>query len=332
MKKRIFLAGFAAVFIIALIIILFVFYSLNDDYVCRIGDIKIYPGEYKVYFYEQKKFFEETGGTDIWETDIDGASAEDVAKQQTINSIAAVKIALNQWEKLNITFSEAELNSIQSEADKFYNELGSDRIEKFEVTFDDIYNIIREGQIQKKVFDYITEGFIIKDEEINEYFNEYYEANKVDLTNIKVKYIFKGFNEDKSNFNEVYRQMEEIYAKVTAGENFDELINKYSESSQKGEITLKKDSFENTVKNEIYAIGEKNKTTGIITSDSGFYIVYISKFEKPDIKNLQSKVREEYIQRKKQEVYQKQSERWLEDFPIERNNEVFSKIGIEDIS
>jgi len=332
MNKKIFaMILFTIVLAISVAAVILPFLSLNNDYVCKIGDIKVFPNEYKVYLYEQKKFFEETGGMDIWETDIDGASAENVAKQQAISSIATVKTALSQFDKLNITFSDDELENIKTEAEKFYDNLGKDRVRDFDVNQDDIYNIIKEGQIQKKVFEYITNGFHISDKELKTYFNEYYEKNKADLKKIKIKYIFKSFDKESNNYDEVYKQMQEIYNLIKKGENFDQLMNKYSESSQKEEITMKKGLFESNVETAIYSIANKNETTDIITSYNGFYIFYITEIEEPNIENLEKTVNDEYTQKKKQEIYQQQSEKWLNEFPIEINDEIFAKININDI-
>ncbi len=268
---------------------------------------------------------------DIWETDIDGASAENVAKQQAISSIATVKTALAQFEKLNIAFSNDEQENIKTEAERFYNELGEDRAKSFDINQDDVYNIIKEGQIQKKVFEYITNGFHISDKELKTYFNEYWEKNKYDLKNIKIKYIFKSFDKKKNNYDEVYNQMKEIHNLVKKGVDFDQLVNKYSESPQKNEILMKKGLLESNVEAAVYSVAKENETTDIITSYNGFYIVYITKIEEPNMEILEKTVNEEYTQKKKQEMYQRQSEKWLSEFPIEINNEIFSKININDI-
>jgi len=310
---------------------LYLYNTLNSNYVFKIGDIKISPNEYKVYLYEQKKFFEETGGTDIWETDMDGVAAEDVAKQQTINSIVAVKSALTQAEKLNISLSEDELKTVKAESDRFYNEIGSERAEKFEITADDVYNIIKEGQIQKKVFNYITNGFEISNAEFKTYFDEYYKNNKNDLTNIKLKYIFKSLNKDKSNIEEVKSEMEKINELLKKGYDFNELSVQYSESSEKNEITMKKGLFGNKAEAEIYSAKSTGLIQKVIETDNGFYIFYITNIEQPDIKELEETVKSDYIQKKKQEIYQQQSDKWLTEVTIEKNDELFSSIKISDI-
>lgn len=330
-KKIIFTLVFVVILSAAAISAITLFDFFDNNYVFKINDMKISPSEYKVYLYEQEKFFEEEGGTDIWETDFDGVPAEDVAKQNAINSIVAVKSALTQADKLNITLSEEEQKIVKADADKFYSELGAELVDKFDVTPDDIYKIIEEGQIQKKVFDYTTNGFEISDAEFNSYFNDYYNTNKSDLTEVKIKYIFKAFNKDKSNFQSGFEEMQKIHSLLESGSNFDSLMKKYSESSEKEEVDMKKGKFEDAVETAVYAIDKENSITDVITTETGFYIVKVLKITTPNISELKETVKNDYVQKKKQELYQSQSEKWSLGLSIEKNDEVFSAITINSI-
>ena len=328
-KKIILISGIVAVLLIAIISIISLSSSFNSNYVFKVGDIKNSPSEYKIYLHEQKNFFEETGGDDIWETSIDGMSAEDFAKQKTINSIVAVKSALPQADKLGITLSDDDLNTIKADSEKFFKDLGNDLVKKFDVTYDDIYTIIKEGQIQKKVFDYMTNGVKIDDSEFKTYFDDYYKTNIVDSTDIKVKYIFKSYKADKSNFDAVKSEMTKIQEELKAGKTFDSLIKKYSESNDKDAVTLEKGVFDAEVEKSISNELKENITTNIITGSKGFYIVHIAELDETPIDEIKETAKKDYLQNKKQELYQLQSENWLSDFPVEKNDELFSTINIE---
>lgn len=330
-NKIIFTLVFVVIISAVLALVFYLFGSFDNSYVFKINDEKISQSEYKVYLYEQEKFFEEEGGIDIWETNFDGVPAEDVAKENAINSIVAVKSALAQADNFNITLSEDELIAVREDADKFYSELGPELADKFDVTPDDIYKIIEEGQIQKKVFDYVTNGFEISEAEISSYFNDYYNSNKSDLTDVKIKYIFKPFKKDKSDFESVYAEMQKIHSLSENGSDFDYLINEYSESSEKGAIDMKKGKFEKDVETAVYAIDKENTTTDVITTETGFYIVKVLDITTPNISELKETVKNDYVQKKKQEIYQSQSEKWSSNFSIEKNNEVFSSITINSI-
>lgn len=337
MKKKIIIP---IIFIFAILIILAIFF-LNgafdnffnsQNYVLKIGDINISKGEYKVYLYEQKKFFEETGDEDIWETDIDGVPAEEVAKQNAINSIASVKSSLLQAERLGITLSDDDLNKVSDMADKYYSEIGDELAKKFDVTYDDIYDINKEWQIQNKVFEYITDGFKVDEKEFDRYFEEYCDENKPDITNIKVKYIFKSFDKEKNNFDTIYNQMKEIRSQIVQNSdlsNFDTFVQKYSEIDSKSEIEIKKGVFEGTVEDKILELTKKGQISDIVIGSNGFYIFYVTDYSKQDINTLKESKREEFYKNKKEEFYRQQSEKWTSELTIEKNNELFSTIKVE---
>ncbi len=303
----------------------------NTNYVLKVGNIKISPSEYKIYLYEQKKFFEETGEADIWEVDIDGTSAEDIAKQNTINSIVTVKSALQQADKLNIKLSDSDYQTITSEAEKFYNELGS-LAEKLEITYDDVYDVMEESNIQRKVFDYIANGFVIDENDFNEYYETYFNENKADLVPMKIKYIFVGFDKDKKNYDKAYSIMLGIRSKLANNEDFDTLIEKYSQSNEKSEINMKKGLFEDNVEEAVCTLGKTGDVSDIIVASNGFYIVKATYIPEVDMQAIKENAKEEYIQNKKDELYQEQSKKWSTDFAIEKNDELYSSINISDLN
>ncbi len=333
MKNKIVLIIIFSLFIIAAaVVIIFSLKSFEDDYAIKVGDnIKISRGEYMVYLYEQKKHFEQTGGADIWETDIDGVLAEDLAKQNTADSVVDVKVAIEQADKFNIELSESERSEAESEAESFFENLGEARAESFGVTYEDVRKIIEDGFIRTKVFDYITEGYTVDDEEFDEYFEEYYEENKADLVDMKIKYIFKGFNKDKSDFDEVYSQMSEVLLRAREGEDFDSLIEECSERKENTEVRMKKGIFEGAFEDAVCDMVEKGEISDIITVSNGFYIVYVSEFTPVDISSVKQAEKENYIKRKKDELYNQQREKWMNSFTVEKNDEVFSSINIKDI-
>jgi len=333
MKNKIVLLIIFSLLITALLfVIIFRLDPFKNNYAIKIGDnIKVSSGEYMVYLYEQKKHFEETGGNDIWETDIDGVLAEDLAKQNATDTIVDVKVAMEQADKLNIELSEDDLKEAKKETDKFFDELGVERTEKFGVTYDDINNIIKDGFIRTKVFDYITGGYTVNDEEFDEYFEEYYNENKADLVDMKIKYIFKGFNRDKSDFDRVYEQMSEILSRAREGEDFDDLINRYSERNERTEVKMKKGLFESAVDDVVCDMDKKGEISDIIFVSNGFYIVYVSDVNPVDISAIKQTEKENYIKRKKDELYRQQREKWINSYTVEKNDEVFFSINVKDI-
>ena len=116
--------------------------SFSNDYVIKIGNDKISRGEYLVYLMEQKKSFEQQGGTDIWEADFDGVSAEEVAKQNAVNTIVMVKTAVKQTKELGITLTEDDKKGIEAQTTELLNDFKPEDLKNLDLNKEKIYHIM----------------------------------------------------------------------------------------------------------------------------------------------------------------------------------------------
>ena len=185
---------------------------------------------------------------------------------------------------------------------------------------------------QRKVFDYIANGFVIDENDFNEYYEAYFKENKADLVPMKIKYIFVGFDKDKKNYDKAYSIMLGIRSKLANNEDFDTLIEKYSQSNEKSEINMKKGLFEDNVEEAVCTLGKTGDVSDIIVASNGFYIVKATYIPEVDMQAIKENAKEEYIQNKKDELYQEQSKKWSTDFAIEKNDELYSSINISDLN
>lgn len=316
-------------FLIFIIICIFIGYfgSIEkNDYIFKINGNKIKSEEFMIYLYEQKKSFEEKGGKDIWETDFDGIPAEDVAKQNAVNTIIFVKTALEQVESLNIKLTDEDKENIKQESNNFYESLDDEMINKYKITKNDVYNVIKESYIQNLVYKYITDGFEISETDFEAYFSEYYEKNKKQLNTVSIRYIFIK-SDEYENIQEAEKQAEDVYAKILIGDKFEQVQNRYSQSDEKGIIKVEEGKFEKNVEDAIYNL-KQNEISDIIETNSGYYIIKAEIVETPDINILKREVEEKYIYDKKQEIYKNQNDKWAMDTTIERNDDEWNKINL----
>ena len=68
----------------------------SGDWLIKIDGKSVSRMEYLIYLKETVQNYELIGGDDIWDTDFDGRTAEDVAKESAFNSLVAVKIAIEK--------------------------------------------------------------------------------------------------------------------------------------------------------------------------------------------------------------------------------------------
>lgn len=293
----------------------------ESEYVLKIDDVKIGINEYMVYLYEQEKLFESSGGQDIWETELDGTAARDYAKQNAVNTIKLVKVAVNKADELGIGITKEEEINAFKEGSKLYEEIKKNKPE-LNISEEEVSDITKEWYIQKSVFEYVTDGFEISDADFTAYFDDYYNKNKSELNDVDIKYIFiEGTN------NKSYEKAYSVYEKILTGSDFDYILNKYSDGKNET-VNLENGNFEPEVKQAGYDLTEEGQLSYIVKTASGYYILKSVKIETPDMDKLKEKFLNSYIQEKKQDIYQKQTAAWAQNVKVEKNDKVYNDIKV----
>lgn len=307
--------------IISCLLITYIFKSFtkNQDYIIKINEQSLSKEEFMIYFYEQKNIFESIGGHDIWEVDFDGNSAKDVAKNNTVKSIIYLKTAKKKATKLGLYLSEDEKKYGKESAINLKKEMeNTNKNLNIPIKF---YNIfITESMIQEKVYEYITDNFVVDENDFQKYFENYIKNNEQSLNNITIDYIFVK-NNDKFNAKEKIYSIEKNLSYNSDFKDIEEnpFINVYEN------VILEKGMFEPHIEDIINKLNQNN-ISKIIKSKDGFYIFKIKNIENPDIKELKELIKEEYIIDKKSEIYNMQMKIWIYGIKIEKNDEIWNTI------
>lgn len=313
-------------FIVILVLIFFIgaiycfkYFNRNTDYVLKINKEYINKDEFLLYLNEQQRIFEEVGGVDIWETDFDGISAKDVAKNNTINSIVFLKSVVYNAEKLGIYLTQDEINYCRQEA-KILQENINYINQDVQISLDICEKFIRESIIEEKVYNYITDSFIVDEKDFEKYFDNYIKNNSNEINKINLDYIFIQNNET-FDANEKAQEIGKIISFEINFKTLEQLpfISVYEN------ITLEKNMFEKSIEEKIYKLSEKS-VSNIIEGRDGFYIFKINEILKQDIEEVKESVREDYISNKKEEIYSIQTKNWANDIKIKKNSEILSNL------
>ena len=273
---------------------------IGESYVVKIGSDKINRGEYLVYLMEQKKNFEEQGGTDIWGADFEGVSAEEIAKQNAVNTLVMVKTA----EELMAEFESEDLTALDLNIDK-------------------IRSIMEEVMLQQKVYNYVTDSYTVNEAEFGEYLNKYYSEHKSDFTDYMIKEIFIQPDID-GDANKKLAQS--AYSRISAGTPFDTVLKEISPQSSAEPGKLDASLYTENTLRQIY---NHNKGDCFLVEDTdGSHIFYISDVVSSPLESIEPQIREEYINEKKQEIYTNQSNIWQGDMVVEKNDEQWNNINI----
>jgi hypothetical protein len=298
--------------------------SKSDEYVMTINGDKVSKGEYMVYLREQRQAFEELGGEDIWEVDIDGMSAEDVAKQNAINSVIQTKLAVMRFDSYNITLTDEDSQKIEKKATALYNEIGEEKAKLFSVDLDDISRITRELYIRDKVFDLQTNGVTVDDDEFETYFNDYISSNIQDYRTVTLKQI--AFTSDTDGYNKALAAK----AKLSAGTDFDSVMLEYSTDKNNDAFTLTDSMYSKDINTTLYNM-QAGAVSDVLKDDDGTYYIFKAvSVETADMEPVRESLKAQYLENKKQEVYNTQSEKWQADVDTVRNDEVYNSISVFD--
>lgn len=315
-------------FIFAILVTIIALISLSGclgkggDYVAEIGNIKISRGEFMVYLIEQKKNFEEQGGSDIWEADFDGVSAIEVAKQNALDSITMVKSAVKQTDSLGIKLDEKDISDIDNQTKSLMSEFSSEELTELSLDYDKIHSILEESALQSKVYDYVTSNYVVNSDEMNKYIEEYKKKNAGEFNTYTVQELFVQGDVEGSNQN--YTKAQDAYNKIKNGADFSSVAKEISPDLNTNSKTLDINLYGEDVLQSIYKTAKGNVT--FISATDGYYIFKVNDITPTDNTDKIKELENQYTESKKQQIYQAQITQWSGNTSVKKNEDVWNSI------
>lgn len=315
-------------FISAILVTIIALISLSGclgkggDYVAEIGNTKISRGEFMVYLIEQKKNFEEQGGSDIWEADFDGVSAIEVAKQNALDSITMVKSAVKQTDSLGIKLDEKDISDIDNQTKSLMSEFSSEELTELSLDYDKIHSILEESALQSKVYDYVTSNYVVNSDEMNKYIEEYKKKNAGEFNTYTVQELFVQGDVEGSNQN--YTKAQDAYNKIKNGADFSSVAKEISPDLDTNSKTLDMILYGEDVLQAIYKTAKGNVT--FISATDGYYIFKVNDIAPTDNADKIKELENQYTESKKQQIYQAQIKQWSGNTSVKKNEDVWNSI------
>lgn len=315
-------------FISAILVTIIALISLSGclgkggDYVAEIGNTKISRGEFMVYLIEQKKNFEEQGGSDIWEADFDGVSAIEVAKQNALDSITMVKSAVKQTDSLVIKLDEKDISDIDNQTKSLMSEFSSEELTELSLDYDKIHSILEESALQSKVYDYVTSNYVVNSDEMNKYIEEYKKKNAGEFNTYTVQELFVQGDVEGSNQN--YTKAQDAYNKIKNGADFSSVAKEISPDLNTNSKTLDINLYGEDVLQSIYKTAKGNVT--FISATDGYYIFKVNDITPTDNTDKIKELENQYTESKKQQIYQAQITQWSGNTSVKKNEDVWNSI------
>ena len=215
--------------------------------VATVNGENITYGEYLKKFAFQKYMIDSTYGKEIWNEKV--PEEQSITKQETtlikdftlrlVDSIIQEELLSQEAKKQSLKIDESEL---KNNVDQWKNSITKDTTakeyyEKNGITEEVVTDIFKEQMNISALEANYTKNNPVTQAEIDKYYNEH----KSEYTNAQVKashIIIKTQNDDGTEMSQdkvdsAKKQIDEIYAKIKAGEDFAKLAKQYSQDASK---------------------------------------------------------------------------------------------------
>lgn len=265
------------------------------DVVGKVGNENIYASEFMYYLNEQKNMMEEEAGIadkstnekkKFWNEKEGNSTRKQNLIDQTFSNLTELKTLLMSAKRDNVELSKDELDGISQHIDEFIKNEGNGNIEEAErvmkekngVTIDEYRRMYEEYTLA--YFIYLTtypSSIKISDDELK----EEYEKNKDKYHKVVVKHVLISTNDEnkqplpEDKVAEKKILAEQILQRAKAGEDFESLVEQYSEDmgskDKGGEYTFGRGQMVKEF--EEWAFSAKEGDIGLVRSEFGFHIM-----------------------------------------------------------
>lgn len=294
----------------------------NHPWAVMINREEVPVGEFMVYLLETQKRFEALGGSDIWETNFDGKTAEEAAKESALTACKTVKIAVQKAKALSVALNADELAAAKSEAEQELQQLTEAQLQAMGTTHQMMLQVMEDKAIYNQVYQKIIADYEISEAD----FNVYYEQNASAFRKNRIQYTLEEITVADPT------TAEELWERANQGESFDALAKSEQQSlvlqEQPTVTTLNKEELVNRFGVDFDL--EQGEMSDVLTETKGYTIVRVLENKSPSEAEVKKYARQYYIDLKKQQLFQKEYGKWEEASTVEKNNEVWANIHILD--
>ena len=277
----------------------------SGDWLIKIDGKSVSRMEYLIYLKETVQNYELIGGDDIWDTDFDGRTAEDVAKESAFNSLVAVKIAIEKADKYSASLSETDESRAEMEALQMSQNAGEEKDSEFYKT---ALNVVKEKYLYNYVKENLTKSIKISSAQTDAFCNENRDKYRRNLEYIQGKAYYFDTTEEAQNY-------------AQTGEGTENAVYSEDLSGTWQEIKEKFSMDENT---------DKESILGPFETEEGYAIINIENTKAANEKTVEETMRSDYESSVKSQYFADEANKWLQNADIKTNEKMWNEIKIED--
>ncbi|PKM51510.1 MAG: hypothetical protein CVV02_06125 [Firmicutes bacterium HGW-Firmicutes-7] len=354
---------------IVVLIIMMIFTSCTGSKSNQKGQIivaidgeKIIAAEVMIYFLQVKEDFEKVGGTEVWEIPKEdftgGIPPEQVAKNQAYDNLIKNKILDKKASSLGISLKDSVIEETKQIATDYFNKIPKEIVVKYSITNQIVEDTFLDFRLAKEVSDSINSKYVPKEEQIVEVMlldEDYKRLKEYDtkeiLTLSIVQHVLTNTAELNTNDELVplseeaqkkaYNKIQEAYKLAQSGDDFNSIINQYSEE-------IEKDSYNGEYKLSIVLLSDELKAvledlkvgqvSEVAKTEYGYHMFKLIAIEPPSDQEISSyeaefkvweeTLKEESIKTLKQQAFNEIYEEWKKETLINLENELWEKMSL----
>ena len=217
----------------------------REDMIATVGGKAISKSEYMLYLYEATRDFNEIGGNDIWETDFDGQSAEDVVKERAFTTMLHIKVTADKASRYKVSLSEEDKAVAQMRGEAELASMTEEQKNIVSLSEEDVYKIMEDTLLYQKVIEAVTKDYHVSEAD----FNAYFEQNKEIQRKAYTEYTISAISVTDQ------QAAQEVFQRFTEGEDFQTLFQTYETNPQQkqtgGVVTTYKSRLDSSFDRDI---------------------------------------------------------------------------------
>lgn len=342
MTKRI-LAIILATVVLAAGIAYFIWES--GSYVAKVGNQKIRNHEYIFFLRAQKETTETVAGAtdeqalrDLWETPVDGEDPKTIVMNQALENAKEFKIQLIKAKQDKFKLPENDRKEIlQYLKSSLQNTDNVNYVKNdLSLTLAQFREIMLNSElVNRYAYDYMQknrDAVTVNDDEIK----EFYDANKENFDEVTITHILipaTDENETVEEKQEKEQLAQEMYDRISKGEDIQERIETYTEDAllktNGGTYTftyVQPIPLDDAQEIKDWAFSGNIGDSGMIETDSGWHIMRLE--DKKAFEGKREMVKSALKAQKLADYYYAQLQEWSKDpaFNLVKNEDVLNKI------
>ena len=293
--------------------------GFDKDEVFRIETSTCSLSELMVYLTNIQNRYESVYGTEIWSTNVDGVTLEQNVKDIALAQIARIKTMNLMAGEYGVELSDEEKAQVENAARTYYSSLNETEIEQMGVSERTINELYTEFALAEKMYRYT-----IKD--INPEISDD-EARTITVQHILIKtYALDGTGKKieytQHAKEEAYKEACDVLELAQAGEDFDELIRRYSEDD-KGTYSFGKGEMEADFENAAFNLG-KDEISGIVETEFGYHIIKcLNTFDRDETDANKIKI----VDQRRAEAFGQEYDAYVETLTRNLNQELWNSVS-----